>query len=116
MEMATFFKISSAVVSYMDKVYTIERDLRSTTYGRNGGPQRERGNLGNVNEYHSSSSSSSWSVNGTPTNTARTELDSMITFHHANTRGSRAGRLRIAHLCVPKTSVIHVSCLIPCRT
>ena len=36
-----------------------------------------------------------------------------ITFHHANTRGSR---LRIAHLCVPQTLVIHVSCLIPCRT
>ena len=49
------------------------------------------------------------------TNTARTELPSMITFHHANTRGSRAGRIRIAHLCVPKTIVIHVSCLIPCR-
>ena len=30
-------------------------------------------------------------------------LHSMITFHHANTRGSRAGRLRIAHLCVPDT-------------
>ena len=55
-------------------------------------------------------------VNSTPTNTARTELHSMITFHHANTRGSRAGRLRIAHLCVPETIVIHVSCLIPCRT
>ena len=41
---------------------------------------------------------------------------SIITFHHANTRGSRAARLRIAHLCVPKTIVIHVSCLIPCRT
>ena len=41
-------------------------------------------------------------VNSTPTNTARTELHSMITFHHANTRGSRAGRLRIAHLCVPQ--------------
>ena len=40
----------------------------------------------------------------------------MITLHHANTRGSRAARLRIAHLCVPKTIVIHVSCLIYCRT
>ena len=40
----------------------------------------------------------------------------MITFHHANTRGSRASRLRIAHLYVPKTNVIHVSCLVPCRT
>ena len=27
-------------------------------------------------------------VNSTPTNTPRTELHSMITFHHANTRGS----------------------------
>ena len=27
-------------------------------------------------------------VNSTPTNTERTELHSMITFHHANTRGS----------------------------
>ena len=52
-------------------------------------------------------------VNSTPTNKARTELHSMITFHHANTRCSRAGRLRIAHLCVLKTIVIHVSCLIP---
>ena len=36
--------------------------------------------------------------NSTPTNTARAELHSMITFHHANTRSSRAGRLRIAQL------------------
>ena len=42
-------------------------------------------------------------VNSTPTKTARTKLHSMITFHQANTRGSRAGRLRIAHLRVPKT-------------
>ena len=55
-------------------------------------------------------------VNSTPTNTARTELHSMITSLHANTRGSRAGRLRILHLCVPKTIVIRVSCLIPWRT
>ena len=55
-------------------------------------------------------------VNSTPTNTARTELHGMITFHHANTRGSRAARLRIAHLCVLRTIVIHVSCLVPCRT
>ena len=55
-------------------------------------------------------------VNSTPTNTARTELHSMITFHHVNTRGSRAAKLRIAHLRVPKTSVIHVSCLVLCRT
>ena len=53
------------------------------------------------------------SVNSTPTNTARTELHSMITFHSANTRGSRAGRLRIAHLCVLKqmSSTCHVSFL-----
>ena len=43
-------------------------------------------------------------VNSTPTNTARTELHSMITFHHANTRGSRAAKLRIAHLCVLKNN------------
>ena len=51
------------------------------------------------------------SVNSTPTNTARTELHSMITFHHANMRGSRAGRLRIAHICVIKqlSSTCHVS-------
>ena len=37
----------------------------------------------------------------------------MITFHHANTRGSRAGRLRIAHLCVVEqaSSTRHVSFL-----
>ena len=53
------------------------------------------------------------SVNSTPTNTAHTELHSMITFHHANTRGSRAGRPRIAHLCVIKqlSSTCHVSFL-----
>ena len=39
-------------------------------------------------------------VNSTSTNAARTELHSMITFHNANTRGSRAAKLRIAHLCV----------------
>ena len=52
-------------------------------------------------------------VNSTLTNTARTELHSMITLHHANARGSRAGRLRIAHLCVPKqlSSTCHVSFL-----
>ena len=48
-------------------------------------------------------------VNSTPTNTARTELHSMITFHRANTRGSRAGRLRIAHLCVLNTIVLRGS-------
>ena len=48
-----------------------------------------------------------------PTQTACTDahsvsqhiLNRMTTFHYANTRGSRAGRLRIAHLCVPKTNV-----------
>ena len=40
----------------------------------------------------------------------------MITFHHANTLGSRAARLRIAHLLCHETIVIHVSCLLPCRT
>ena len=40
-------------------------------------------------------------VNSTPINTASTKSStSMSTLHHANTRGSRAGRLRIAHLCV----------------
>ena len=55
-------------------------------------------------------------VNSAPTNTARAELHSMITFHHANTRGLRAAKLRIAHLCVLETIVIHVSCLVLCRT
>ena len=51
------------------------------------------------------------SVNSTSTNTALTELQSMITFHHANTRGSGASRLRIAHLCVLKqlSSTYHVT-------
>ena len=40
----------------------------------------------------------------TPTKKARTELHSVITFHHANTRGSRAAKLRIAHLCVIKNN------------
>ena len=55
-------------------------------------------------------------VNSTPTHTSRTELHSMITFHHTNTRGSRVAMLRIARLCVHKIIVIHVSCLAPCRT
>ena len=46
-------------------------------------------------------------VNSTPTYTARTKLHSMITFHNANKRGSRAGRLRIAHLCVLKRVMSH---------
>ena len=46
-------------------------------------------------------------VNSTPTIIARTELHSMITVHHAKARGSRAGRLRIAHLCVPK-AIFHL--------
>ena len=52
-------------------------------------------------------------VNSTPTISARTELHSTITFHHANTRGSRAAKLRIAHLCVLKqlSSTCHVSFL-----
>ena len=35
----------------------------------------------------------------------------LITFHHANTRGSRAGRIRISHLCVLEqlSSTCHVS-------
>ena len=49
-------------------------------------------------------------------NTARTELHSMITFHHANTRGSRAARLRIAHFCDHEAIVLHESCLVLCRT
>ena len=44
-------------------------------------------------------------VNSTPTNTARTELHSMITFHHANTRGSSS---RIAHLCPQNKCHPHV--------
>ena len=60
--------------------------------------------LGQVSvAWSKTSSQPTGSVNNTPTNTARTELHSMMSFHHANTRGSRAGRLRIAHLCVPET-------------
>ena len=70
--------------------------------------------LGQVSgAWRKTSSQPTRSVNSTPTNTARTELRSIIPFHHANTRGSRT---RIAHLCVPKTNVIHVSCHLPCRT
>ena len=71
----------------------------------------------NWNSKHSSSPDNWWfflrvrtgsqptgGVHSTPTNTARTELHSMITLHHANTRGSRAAKLRIAHLCVPKNN------------
>ena len=52
-------------------------------------------------------------VNNTPTISARTELHNTITFHHANTHGSRAAKPRIAHLCVLKqlSSTCHVSFL-----
>ena len=60
-------------------------------------------------------------VNRTPTRIACTDahsvsqhiLNRLPTFHHANTRGSRAGRLRIAHYCVQKqlSSSRHVSFL-----
>ena len=43
-------------------------------------------------------------------------VQSCTTWSHFITRGLRAAQLRIAHLCVPKTIVIHVSCLISCRT
>ena len=51
-----------------------------------------------------------------PTNTARTELHSMITLHHANTRASRAAKLRIAHLCVPpaQTRSMILDLYLPC--
>ena len=56
------FYRSSTVVSFMDKVYSIaQKDLWSKTYGRNGRPRRGRVYLENVYEYHSSSSSPSWS-------------------------------------------------------
>ena len=42
-------------------------------------------------------------VNSAPTNTARTELDSMITFHHANTRGSSCKVQDCTSLC-PKNN------------
>ena len=42
-------------------LFDCDKDLRRRTHGRNGRPQRERGCLGNVFEYHSSNSSSSWS-------------------------------------------------------
>ena len=48
-------------VSHGQSPFDCEKDLRSRTDGRNGGPQRERENVENVYEYHSSSSSSSWS-------------------------------------------------------
>ena len=60
-------------------------------------------------------------ANRTPTQTACTDAHSvsqhilnwLTTFHHANTRDSRTGRLRIAHLCVLKqlSSTCHVSFL-----
>ena len=39
-------------------------------------------------------------VNSTPTNTARTELHSMITFHHAN-RVAQELQSSGLHICVP---------------
>ena len=54
--------------------------------------------LGQVSvAWRKTSSQPTEGVNSTPTNTARTDLHSMIPSHHANTRGSSS---RIAHLCV----------------
>ena len=55
------------------------------------------------------------SVNRTPSQTACKDthsvsqhiLNRLTTFQHGNTRGSRAGRHRIAHLCVPKKKKGH---------
>ena len=38
-------------------------------------------------------------VNKTPTNTALTDLHNVITFHHANTRGSRAAKRKSTSWC-----------------
>ena len=53
-------------------------------------------------------------MNCTPTITARKKLHNMITFHHANTWLKSWKAQDCTSLC-PKTIVIHVSYLIPCR-
>ena len=56
-----FLHILGSRVFHEQSLIDCEKDLRSWTQGRNGRPRRERGYLVNVQEYHSSSSSSSWS-------------------------------------------------------
>ena len=46
---------------YGQNLFDCGKDSRSRANGRSGGPQRERGYVGNAHEYHSSSDSSSWS-------------------------------------------------------
>ena len=48
-------------LTWTKSLFDCEKDLRSRTYGLNGRHQCERRYLVNVCEYHSSSSSSSWS-------------------------------------------------------
>ena len=59
------------------------------------------------------------SVNRTPTHTACTDAHSALAHHTAQSdhfSSREHAWLKIAHLCVPKHSVIHASCLVPCRT
>ena len=76
--------------------------------------------LGQVSvAWRKTSSQPTGGVNSTFTNTACTELHSMITFRHANTRTRVAQELESSgfHIFVsPKLIVIHVSRFIPCRT
>ena len=97
----------------LDDYITLERDIRHATTAKKGGGPTEK--KATIRSYYVSlidccfhkhrprllSRQGRVSVNSAPKNTARTELHSMITFHHAKTRGSRAGRLRIAHLLCP---------------
>ena len=46
-----------------------------------------------------------WTVQ--PQNTARTELHSMITFHHANTRGTLSSTCHVSFLAAPDTDHKH---------
>ena len=53
--------MSLVTVPHTDAVFSIVRKFFERARGPNGGPGRERGYLGRSSEYHSSSSSSSWS-------------------------------------------------------
>ena len=56
-----FLHLLGSRVLHRQSLFDCEKDLRSRTCRRNGGPQRDRGYLENVYENRSSSSSSSWS-------------------------------------------------------
>ena len=111
-EFSAFFKAWRFVKTFFSEFGPVSVDWRKTSRQPTGGEQNTHSNYrcAQCVTTHTDISSLSPTSPIFPTISPR-HTNRLTTFHHANTRGSRAGRLRIAHL-----GVLHVSCLIPCRT